>query len=634
MVLPPTITRDDCFGIIKPSLDAHTLGIEHTIALLKECKLQAYLAPADVADAAAYPARSECSPLFYDWLKENRITRLCYSYRLDPADAVESFNYMLYLLQKESLLASQGGPLKCLYFAGLPAACTAIAEKYPGLVVTFGQRESDAVLLTRLGLPDSLLPAHIGEEHPYDRNLTSFGQEIIKDEAYKDEVSPARAGYENYGTDKDTLDARIDHCRSRGNLPLLRVHAGPYHSDHREAVHEFIKWAKILKDSGFIDILSIGTSQRSQANFGEEWGDQPDGGGVPINSIEDYERIYLAARPMLVRTYAGTKNIPAMARIYEEAINMAWHALSLWWFCRLDGRGPYTLQENLQQHYETLRFIAGSGKPYEPNVSHHFAFRGSDDITYLLSALLAARLAKKLGVRYLVLQNMLNTPRQTWAIHDLAKARALLGLVKNLENKNFKVFYQPRAGLDYFSSDLDTARVQLAAVSALVDDVEPGNHYSPDIIHVVTYSEGSHLATPETIIDSAKITRYSLKRYRDYRKKGYLELDRYEAEIANRAEELIHGVKILLNSIETNLPDPYSPAGLYQIFAAGYLPTPRLWQHREYFTHAVRWQSKIIKGGVKIVDDEDNIISPEKLAFFAEKNLQYNSNYPTGGEMI
>ena len=634
MVLPPTITRDDRFGIIKPSLDAHTLGIDHITALLKECKLQANLAPAEVADAAAYPARGECSQLFYNWLKENSITRLCYSYRLDPADAVESFQYMLYLLQKESLLTSQGGPLKCLYFAGLPAACTAITEKYPGLVVTFGQREPDALFLTRLGLPESLQPAYIGEEHPYDRNLNSFGQEIIKAEAYKDEAPPERAGYNSYGTDKDTLKARVAFCRSRGSLPLLRVHAGPYYSDHREAVREFIKWTKILKDSGFIDILSIGTSQRSQANFGEDWGDQPDGGGVPVNSIEDYERIYRAARPMLVRTYAGTKNIPAMARIYEEAINMAWHALSLWWFCRLDGRGPYTLQENLQQHYEALRFIAGSGKPYEPNVSHHFAFRGSDDLTYLLSALLAAKMAKKMGVKFLVLQNMLNTPRQTWAIHDLAKARALLRLVKNLENKSFKVFYQPRAGLDYFSSDIPAARVQLAAVSALVDDVEPGIRHSPDIIHVVSYSEGSHLAAPDTIIDSAKITRCSVKRYRDYRKKGYLDTGKYEAEIARREAELIHGVKILLDSIERNLPDPYSPAGLYQVFAAGYLPTPRLWQQREHFPHAVRWQSKIIKGGVTIVDDEDNIVSPEKLAFFAENNLKQNSNYYTGGEKI
>ncbi len=292
------------------------------------------------------------------------------------------------------------------------------------------------------------------------------------------------------------------------------------------------------------------------------------------------------------------------------------------------------MQENLQQHYEALRFIAGSGKPYEPNVSHHFAFRGSDDLTYLLSALLAAKMAKKMGVKFLVLQNMLNTPRQTWAIHDLAKARALLRLVKNLENKSFKVFYQPRAGLDYFSSAIPAARVQLAAVSALVDDVEPGNQSSPDIIHVVSYSEGSHLAAPDTIIDSAKITRCSVKRYRDYRKKGYLDTGKYEAEIARREAELIHGVKILLDSIERNLPDPYSPAGLYQVFAAGYLPTPRLWQQREHFPHAVRWQSKIIKGGVTIVDDEDNIVSPEKLAFFAENNLKQNSNYYTGGEKI
>lgn len=98
---------------------------------------------------------------------------------------------------------------------------------------------------------------------------------------------------------------------------------------------------------------------------------------------------------MLVRTYSGTKNVAAMADVYERTINIAWHALSLWWFDELDGRGPNTLYDNLKEHIETMRLVAAMGKPVETNVPHHFAFRGCDDVTYIVTGILAARMAKK-----------------------------------------------------------------------------------------------------------------------------------------------------------------------------------------------------------------------------------------------
>ena len=183
---------------------------------------------------------------------------------------------------------------------------------------------------------------------------------------------------------------------------------------------------------------------------------------MPLNTPEELGAVWEAARPMLVRAYAGTRNIPEMARMHERTISIAWHALSLWWFCQTDGRGPYSLGENLRQHIETLKVIAAQGSPFEPNVPHHFAFRGADDVTYVVSAFLAAKLAKRLGIRHLVLQTMLNTPKYTWGVQDLAKARASLRLVRDLESPSFSVMLQPRGGLDYFSPDLDHAKAQLA----------------------------------------------------------------------------------------------------------------------------------------------------------------------------
>lgn len=114
---------------------------------------------------------------------------------------------------------------------------------------------------------------------------------------------------------------------------------GPYNPNRIEAIKEFISWEKELAATRLLDILSIGSSQLTQSMFGENWDGLPNGGGVPVNSEIEYRMIHEAAAPMLVRTYAGTKNILDMAKMHERTLNIAWHALSFWWFCEIDGRG-------------------------------------------------------------------------------------------------------------------------------------------------------------------------------------------------------------------------------------------------------------------------------------------------------
>jgi hypothetical protein len=383
----------------------------------------------------------------------------------------------------------------------------------------------------------------------------------------------------------------------------MRAHVGPYLSDRTEAVRLFLQWAGQLGASGFLDILSIGTSQLTQSSFGEDWTSRPNGGGVPLNSREEFAAAWEASRPMLVRAYAGTKNIPDLARMYEETIHVAWHALSLWWFCRIDGRGPYSVRENLRQHIETLRYVASTGKPFEPNVPHHFAFRGADDVSYIASAVLAAKTAKSLGIRWLIFQNMLNTPKYTWGVQDLAKSRATLKLLRELQDERFRVILQPRGGLDYFSPDLDKARAQLAAVTALMDDIEPHDPSSPPIIHVVSFSEASHLADPPVIDESIQITRHALAEYRRLRAKGEVDDVTSHPEVETRKAELLADAREVIRAIETTIPEPYSAEGLYKVFAAGFLPVPYLWECRDEFAHAIRWPTRLIRGAVKAVDE-------------------------------
>lgn len=411
--------------------------------------------------------------------------------------------------------------------------------------------------------------------------------------------------YPEFGTLKDRLEYRLDNNFVGGFQPLIRAHSGPFSGEltRQQCLNEYYEWCKDLASAGYLDVLSIGSSQLSQSNFGENWDGKPNGGGVPVNREQEYRNIWEAANPMLVRTYSGTKNVAAMADVYERTINIAWHALSLWWFDELDGRGPNTLYDNLKEHIETMRLVAAMGKPVETNVPHHFAFRGCDDVTYIVTGILAARMAKKCGVKNFVLQNMLNTPRSTWGVQDLAKSRAMLHIAKELEDDNFRIILQSRAGLDYFKPDLEAAKIQLASVTAMMDDIDPDNDHSPDIIHVVSYCEALYLATPDIINDSIKITRTALKEYRRLKKLG-LTPDVKTDDIAERTEILETSARKILAAMEETIPDLYSPEGLYIAFVAGWLPVPELWSDSDEFIHAKCWETKMQNGGTHLVDHE------------------------------
>lgn len=618
---------DEVFGLIHPAIDAHTLGISSVGQLLEDCGYPVVIADAQVCAAANQPSHLDNIEIVLNWIQQHGITRLGFSYRLDPAEGAERFGRLFHHLRERRLFVEQGGTIRAVYFAGLPAACERVKREHGHLVEVFDGDETPAETLRRLGVPSERIPPAMSAETEYDEYRLRFGKELVESGRYLQVKPPHRSGYAEFGTARDTVLARLHYAHQLGQTPLMRAHVGPYLPDREAAVRLFLDWTQQLAQAGFLDILSIGTSQLSQSHFGEDWTGLPNGGGVPLNSPEEFRAAWQAARPMLVRTYAGTKNIPQLARMYEETIHIAWHALSFWWFCQIDGRGPYSVRENLQQHIQTLRFIAESGKPFEPNIPHHFAFRGADDISYVVSSVLACRTAKRLGVRTLILQNMLNTPKATWGIQDLAKSRALLTLVRELEDKNFHVVLQPRAGLDYFSPDLPKAKAQLAAVTALMDDIEPHNPISPPIIHVVSYSEGSHLADPSVVNESIQITTAALREYRRLRAKGEVQDMTNHPEVKARMDEILVGARTVLRAIEQSIADPYSAEGLYTIFWAGFLPVPYLWEGREEFAHAVRWQTRVIRGSVKVVDERGVPIEPAVRAQVAKENATLILNH-------
>jgi hypothetical protein len=618
----PSTTK---FGLVKSGLDAHTLGISSLVQILEDCGFDVQVADAQIARAVDRINGEQYFETFKKWILAHKITHIGFSYRLDPSQALETFGRLVARISRDEQLAPQKkGQIQDISFAGLPESCVLVEKEFGRKYQTFRGDETPKETLFKLGVPENLIPRSIREQSAYDELRFSFGKNII-DRELPFRIRPFEGyQYPEYGTSKDHLILRLKAARDFHQLPLTRVHAGPYMKDREKALLLFSDWLKKLSKNRFLDIISVGSSQLSQSHFEEDWNDLPNGGGVPFNSELELRAIREDAAPMLVRAYSATNNIPDVAKKLEQNLNMAWHALSIWWFNKMDGRGPLDLQHGIREHIKTLRFIASKGKPYEPNTPHHFAFRGSDDVSYVASSYLAARTAKQNGIRCLVLQNMLNTPKATLGLRDLAKARAQLSLVKSLEDNQFRVIYQPRAGLDYFSPDIDKAKAQLAAVTALMADVEPDNHESPEIIHVVSYSEALFLANPQVINESIQITKAALLYYPTYRHtNGIFDLISSK-DVKTQTQELKEEARLLIQDMEKNIKGLYTSEGLYRVFQMGYFPVPYLWECREKFKNAVNWNTKNLNGGVYVVD-----VSGRKMSLSDRLETIKNLHSPT-----
>jgi len=603
------ILNNEIFGFVKPIIDIHTLGISTISNLLKSCGYKIRIATEDISNAVTFIMKIDNFEIFRRWVIHNNITRIGFSYRLDPKDGSDYFCKLFYQIKKNKMLFEDGGMIRGIAFAGLTDTCLLVKKDLGNDMLVFQGEETAIESLKMLGVSVNKFPNDILKNNDYDDMRWDFAKKLINNEKYKYIQAPKHLGYKEAGTAKDSYLKRLDYCNKNNTLPIIRAHVGPYNPNRKEAINEFMGWERLLANCGLLDVLSIGTSQLTQSNFGDNWDNLPNGGGVPINSENEFRMIKDAASPMLIRTYAGTKNIYSLAVLYEKCLNISWHALSFWWFCEIDGRGKNTVLENLKEHLNCIKYIASTGKPLEPNVPHHFAFRGADDITYILSAYLAVKTAKLLGIKHIILQNMLNTPKHTWGIQDLAKGRVMLQLAKELEDNNFKVSLQTRAGLDYFSIDLEKAKIQLAAVTALMDDLEPEKDNSPQIIHVVSFSEAIRLASPNVINESILITLSALQEYRKLRKEKKIEDMAYNKDLLYREKSMYSEAKEAILFLEKNIPNLYSAEGLNMIFELGFFPVPYLINKKEKYPNSIKYNTSIKNGGIYVVDQNGKVIN-------------------------
>jgi len=345
--------------------------------------------------------------------------------------------------------------------------------------------------------------------------------------------------------------------------PVLRTHFGlPDISRTVEGIGQ-------IAESGLIDVISLGTDQDAQANFfhpERQNASSKGAGGVPVRIPEDFRRLFAATRKgnfPLMRTYAGTDDIIRLAEMYEDAFGNAWSAVPIFWFNAMDGRGPHTLEESIGEHLKLIRWNAERNIPVEILEAHHWAMRWAHDSLVVASACLGAEIAKGCGVKEYIHQYMFNVPPGSSFANELAKMLATKELIEGMAGENFRVYTQTRTGLPSFPNNLEEARAQLANSTMLQMQL------SPDIVHVVSYSEAHHAATPEDVINSARIVAHTIKNC-------YLAPDmNHDKAVEYRKQELLVEASALLRRIRDN-GDIMDPGYLNSLVASGVLDAPML----------------------------------------------------------
>ncbi len=306
----------------------------------------------------------------------------------------------------------------------------------------------------------------------------------------------------------DTLLKRVHQVRQLEGRPIIRAHIGVA----ADSIEPTVKAVEMLAEAECLEIVSLAPDQPSQeylAKFvrGEE---DPDNylkgqGGVPIRSKEDLRRLKAATRrgnyPM-TRIYSGTDELVELAKLFEDSFRMPFPAVPIFFYNKLDGRGPISIRDSFDEHFEVMRWWAGRDKAVEINDPHQWQLRNSTDDLLVTDHVVAGVVALKMGIRGYVMQMMYDLPPGASGLNDLAKFQGAYELIEPLTRHfNFNIIKETRGGLSDFPPNLDKAKGHLAISTYWQMYMEP------DIVHVVSFSEAHHEAKAEDVVESCDIVK-------------------------------------------------------------------------------------------------------------------------------
>ncbi len=434
--------------------------------------------------------------------------------------------------------------------------------------------------------------------------LEGFFDQIFDGSQGREEVLAYLRGENLSSSDASSYpQSTIERIHWKAPYPLLRHHFG------LPSMQSSIEGIRQIAEAKALDVISLGIDQDAQANFFHPERQNPrttGAGGVPVRSAEDYHQLYQASQTgnyPLMRTYSGTDDFIRLAEMYVETINIAWCAIPLFWFNLMDGRGPLTLEESIQEHQNVMSWYGERGIPVELNEPHHWGMRDAPDVVYVTSAYLSACNAKGFGVKDYIAQLMFNSPPNLSDAMDLAKMLAILEMIAPLEDENFHIWRQTRTGLLSYPLEDNAARAHLATSIYLQMALKP------HIIHIVGHTEADHAATAEDVIAASLAARRSIENALA----GQPDMT-FDPKVQARKKHLIEQAQITLQAIKNIsaevLSDPLiDPPTLTKAVSLGILDAPQLKNNR---FAAGKISTRVIQGASEAVNEQGEPISEQE----------------------
>ncbi|NWG18900.1 MAG: cobalamin B12-binding domain-containing protein [Chloroflexi bacterium] len=397
-----------------------------------------------------------------------------------------------------------------------------------------------------------------------------FFEQVFDGSEPGDQVLAYLKGQRLASTEADFPQRTVDRIRWKAPFPLLRHHFG------LPTMQATIDGIARIAEARCLDVISLGTDQDAQENFFHpERQDRArtGAGGVPVRSADDYRALYAASRRgnyPLMRTYSGTDDFVRLAELYVETINIAWCAIPLFWFNRMDGRGPWDLEGSIREHQAIMRWYGERDIPVELNEPHHWGMRDAPDTVFVVSAYLSAYNARAFGVRDYIAQLMFNSPPGLSDAMDLAKMLAVLEIIAPLAGPQFRIWKQTRTGLLSYPVDAAASRAHLSASIYLQMALRP------HIVHIVGHTEAHHAATAEDVIESCGMAQRAIENAL----RGQPDMTA-DPRIRTRVQQLVTDAHSLLEGITAlaapGVADPLiDPATLATAVAVGLLDAPHL----------------------------------------------------------
>jgi len=486
--------------------DPHTVGLYKSARIAEMLGIPSMILSPDTDDEEKLRIIKRESPMF-----------LGLSYRLSPDKAVEELQKFLKKMENAGLHLGQNG--RFVSFAGLLPTLELVRklelDKKYGLSLMGSYRDVDQTTANTIDffriatqrrrteiielIHKETVPERIGL-------LDEIAKDALKNDEYLLEPPLPVPSKEAI----NSLPVRI----AESPMPVIRSHYGVPAPDINPTVEGIMKIAQ----NRAIDELSLGSSDLSQRYYGhpEMFKDRKNDGGVPYKNREDLQRIFAASRngnfPSVKPYCHVTEIIPFIDECLDIGMLRGAHqAIPLFWFNELDGRGPMSVPESIEEHIKAVKYLAKRNIPVEMNDPNQWSSRMVHDTLFVVSYCLLSSVMYEAGVTNMIVQCQFNKPATTGDYADLAKMMTAQYFIEQLRpyNNHARVFYECRSGIEHFSTDQELAKFQLARSTMLQMLI------NPSILHLVSYCEADHVATAEDVIESSKILRRAVRLFRE-----------------------------------------------------------------------------------------------------------------------